>query len=467
MFSVVILARNLDKYDFGILAACFVVQNFFKVISNVGSNQFLVRKDYITEDDINGAWTINLLSKSMVFFLIFFSSNYVAEYMNIAELGLALKVMAISAIFIGLKNPAVSIQVKALDYSKLSILEVVTKSFSSTLSIGIAIIYQSYWAVVVGDVVYNLIYTIGSHLLIKRKLKFTFNNIYEQWFFSKWVLLKGIVNYIKVAFDKIVVSKNYSVESLGLYNFSQQSAATAKDFFITPLNGVLYPSLSEYINNKPELNDKIYKSVLVLACIYMPIVFGGVYLSKVIVPLVFGEQWIEAIPLFSQFLCMTFAGLLVSVFTDVFTLTGKVKEQFYYELATSVMFLLIMLPASYLTLEQFTLCRAIIPYIMLFTLLMVLNYLINISIVRIFILFLPVAISSLFMVLSLEVITKTISFDSVFFYLAVSVVLGAGIYVAVFVSLIHLLKNRTGEYEFLYKTFILQILSKFRRFRVS
>lgn len=199
----------------------------------------------------------------------------------------------------------------------------------------------------------------------------------------------------------------------------------------------------------------------------MPIVFGGVYLSKVIVPLVFGEQWIEAIPLFSQFLCMTFAGLLVSVFTDVFTLTGKVKEQFYYELATSVMFLLIMLPASYLTLEQFTLCRAIIPYIMLFTLLMVLNYLINISIVRIFILFLPVAISSLFMVLSLEVITKTISFDSVFFYLAVSVVLGAGIYVAVFVSLIHLLKNRTGEYEFLYKTFILQILSKFRRFRVS
>lgn len=230
MFSVVILARNLDKYDFGILAACFVVQNFFKVISNVGSNQFLVRKDYITEDDINGAWTINLLSKSMVFFLIFFSSNYVAEYMNIAELGLALKVMAISAIFIGLKNPAVSIQVKALDYSKLSILEVVTKSFSSTLSIGIAIIYQSYWAVVVGDVVYNLIYTIGSHLLIKRKLKFTFNNIYEQWFFSKWVLLKGIVNYIKVAFDKIVVSKNYSVESLGLYNFPSNLQQQLKTF---------------------------------------------------------------------------------------------------------------------------------------------------------------------------------------------------------------------------------------------
>ena len=466
MFSVIILARNLDKHDFGILAACFIVQNFFKVISNVGSNQFLIRKEHITENDINGAWTINLLSKSLVFFLIFFSSDFVAEYMNIVEIAFALKVMAISAVFIGLKNPAISINIKALDYSKLSMLEVITKSISSTLSISIAIIYQSYWAVVIGDITYNLIYAIGSHWIVKSKLKFTFSNIYEQWVFSKWVLLKGIVNYIKVAFDKIVVSKSYSVESLGLYNFSQQSAATAKDFFITPLNGVIYPSLSTYINDNSELLDKIYKSILVLAIIYMPIVFGGVYLSETIVPLVFGNQWIEAIPLFSKFLCMTFAGLLVSVFTDIFTLTGRVKVQFYYELITSIIFLLIMLPASYLTLDQFTLCRAIIPYVMLFAMLLVLKNLIKISIFRILLLFFPIALSSTVMVISLDMFSSYFKISNNIINLLISIAIGAVIYLIILISLIYLLKGKFREYEFIYKTFIIQIVERINHVKI-
>ncbi|MCA2018013.1 oligosaccharide flippase family protein [Vibrio tritonius] len=460
--SIIILARNLSKYDFGILAGGYIVQGFFNVLANVGSNQYLIRKSDISEHDINAAWTINFLSRLAIAILIFLLSGIAADYMQIPEMALVLKVMSLGVIFIGLQSPAINLKVKNLDYGQLSILEIVTKSISSTTSVVIALVFQTYWAVVIGTLVYNGLYSLGSQFIVRRKLTFVLSNMGEQWQFSKWVLLKGVINYIKVAFDKIIIAKFYSVAELGLYNFANEASVTAQQFVITPINKVLYPSLSGYVHDRKQLLDKVYKSIVVLCSLYLPIVFGGSYLADSIVPAVFGPQWVEAIPLFQAFLVMTFSGMLVGVLTDVFTLLGEVKKQFYYEAVTSIVFLIIIVAISSVNLYDFAFYRMYIAYLMLLILFWVLNRIMALSLFKTVLLLTPILLSSSCMLLVLSLAQSFTISSIVLVNLAINIVGGALVYCGSTLLLIYYVKPFSDEYDFLYKTFIRPMLIAFK-----
>ncbi|WP_413284608.1 oligosaccharide flippase family protein [Vibrio sp. MA40-2] len=456
MFTVIILARNLDKHDFGILAGCFVVQGFFSAIAGMGSSNYLLRKKTIGADDINAAWTINFFSRMLMALLIFLLSDQAANFMRIPEIGLALKVMCLSVVFKSFLNPAINIKIKQLDYSKIALLEVSSKFASTLVSIAIILVYQSYWAVIIAEILYSFVYSFGSQFVVKHRLKLVKKNVEEQWNFSKWVLLKGIVSYIKAAFDKVIVSRNFSVGELGLYNFSMESASTALQFVIIPLKSVLYSGLSEYIYDKPVLVDKVNKALLILSCIYLPIVFGGIYLSELLVPIIFGSQWIEAISMFDYFLAMTFAGMIVKVLTDVFTLTGKVQLQFYYETATSLLFLVIMYIVANGSLDDLVTCRILIPYLMAILMTLTLQRIIPIKLIRLGALFFIPAVSSTIMLVLLDLIQPLLmSYFNEVVVLIASIIIGACFYAIGLLSLIFVLKNKVNEIDFIYKSFCL------------
>ncbi|MZI95551.1 oligosaccharide flippase family protein [Vibrio sp. CAIM 722] len=461
--SIIVLARNLTRDDFGILAGCFIVQGFFNVLSNVGSGQYLIRKSSISEHDINAAWTINFLSRVMVALLIYLLSEPAAQYMQIPEMGLVLKVMSLSAVFIGLQNPAINLKIKQLDYSKLSVLEIVTKSISSTASVVIAMMFHTYWAVVIAGLLYNGLYALGSQFIVRQKLKFVIDNINVQWQFSKWILLKGVINYIKVAFDKVIVGKFYSVSELGLYNFANEASVTALQFVITPINKVLYPSLSDYVDDNQRLLDKVYKSIVVLSCIYIPVVFGGVYLANIIVPSVFGEQWRDATPLFQAFLVMTFSRMIVGVLTDVFTLTGEVKKQFFYEALTSVLFLLIILAVSSANLYDFAVYRTLVAYLMLAALFVALNRIISISMLKTARLVVPFIVGSLVMLVVVYGMQLVFITAVPLLNLLVYILVGALAYGGTTMLFVFYLKRISQEYDFLYKTFIRPFVNILKR----
>ncbi len=454
LLTVVVLARSLSKEDFGILAGCFVIKNFFNAISSTGVSEYVIRKNKITADDINTAWTIHFFSRNAMALLIFSTSEYAATFMGIPELGLILKVVSLSAVFQSVYNLGELVESKRLNYSKISSLQAIARTISSTVSICLAIYYESYWAVVIAEVLFYFIHTLLTHIAYDHKLRFVTTNIGLQWGFSKWVILKGIVGYIKTAFDKIVVSKNNSVADLGVYNFSMEIASTVSNLLITPVSKLIYPSLSSYVDDKAMLVDKVYKSLLILSTLYLPVVFGGVFLSDVIVPTVFGAKWEDAVPLFNLFLPMTFAGMFIRVLTSVFTLTGKVKRQFVYELITSLCFLLVIVNLSNMSLLDFAFYRHLIPFVMLTALIFVLQRIIPISLTKLIaILSLPL-ISSVTMLLSLSYLNIFVEKNKPISYLILNISEGAVVYLICTIILLNVTKKFVPEYDFLYKSFI-------------
>lgn len=455
MVSFVILARYLDKNDFGIIAGCFVAQGFFGVLSNLGTRQYLIRKKEINNVDIDVAWTINLTTRTIIAIAFFLLSGFVASFLKIPELELPLKVMALVPFIIGFHNPALSVKIKKLEYSQISYMSAIVKTISTSVTLFIVIIYKTYWAVVISEIVYQLAYAIGSFIIIKYRPKLRFREIGKQWNYSKWVLFKGIVSYGKYNCDRIIIGRNFSVPDLGIYNFSKEAASSAV-ILVSPIAGIFYPSLSDYAYDKTLLVDKIYKYLALVAIIYIPMVFGGIFLSDVIVPVVFGEKWVESIAYFDVFLIMTFSGIYNQLITQVFELIGEVKRFAIYEVLSSIVTIAFIYFLSSFSLLEFSMGRTFIAYMSLICIILFLSTMIPISLLHIIELLSIPIFSSLTMIYVISLIEPYVSGLDKAIELLVLISIGFIVYLLLTVFFLRLLSEKLDSYKFIYQSLVLK-----------
>ncbi|MFQ3199075.1 MAG: lipopolysaccharide exporter, partial [Paraglaciecola sp.] len=63
LISTLILARVLTPEDFALIAIVSLTLYFFDMLSQSGSEPYIVQKKQVSEDDLNTSWTLDLLLK--------------------------------------------------------------------------------------------------------------------------------------------------------------------------------------------------------------------------------------------------------------------------------------------------------------------------------------------------------------------------------------------------------------------
>jgi len=90
LISTLILARLLTPEDFGIVAIATLVVYLFEILAFAGKEQYLIQKTCVTNSDLNTAWTIDIILKSLLFLLFLISIEFIVEYYDKPMLGNAL-----------------------------------------------------------------------------------------------------------------------------------------------------------------------------------------------------------------------------------------------------------------------------------------------------------------------------------------------------------------------------------------
>jgi teichuronic acid exporter len=97
--------------------------------------------------------------------------------------------------------------------------------------------------------------------------------------------------------DQLLVGYFLGQEALGLYAFAWQIAVEPVLRMYVVLTQVLFPGLSKIKADLARV-DRVYRSGLrLIAAMILPIIAGIVVCSPVAVPMVFGRQWSQAVPL--------------------------------------------------------------------------------------------------------------------------------------------------------------------------
>jgi PST family polysaccharide transporter len=291
--SVVVLARILAPDDFGLVA---IAASFVTIIEGLAA--FDVQKALIRARDADralydSAWTLSVL-RGFVAALVMVS---ITPLLNDARIAALMCALALSPILTGLSNPRFVAFERDLVYSKLAILTLGARVGSLLVTILVALLTRSYWAIVLGLLVGSLISLILSYVLRPYRPRFSLARFSDIFAFSGWLSLTSIVTTLSMETDKLIVGRLLGVTEAGLYFMTQRVGVLPTRELISPLQRILFPSFSELAEDPSRLRRVVRESINVLGSLSIPAGCGFALVANDFVPLALGDQWMAIVPL--------------------------------------------------------------------------------------------------------------------------------------------------------------------------
>ncbi|MBC8386330.1 MAG: oligosaccharide flippase family protein [Gammaproteobacteria bacterium] len=395
LISILFLARLLTPEDFAIVALVAITVHFFDILSNAGSEQYIIQKGRVSIDDLNTAWTIDLSMKSLLWVMLILSAPLAATFFENPELENALLAASFILLINAAKNPGLFLKKQNFEYGQIFWLSVLQRVLTFIIVIAIAYIEQSYWALIIGDIVSSIIYTAGSYKIDKHRPKLCFDEWKTQWHFSGWLLLKSIIGYIRSQIDILIVSKLFPHSQLGQYYM-------ARDIAMLPSHNLLLPAIEPLLalfrtsrNDLEAFEFQVRLSLFVIISISIPISIFIFFFSESIVLTLLGSQWITAIPILSVMSLLLFYFSIILILEQSLLALQKTRTVFLYDLV-SLIFITTGLLLSYdSSLTEIGLIRGLLGITTMLFLVAYMKHLIGLKVFRLLILTLPVISASL------------------------------------------------------------------------
>ncbi len=298
--STIILARVLTPEAFGVIATITMILSFAEIFMDAGLQRFLIQKDYeSTEEKFRYAtvafWS-NFLIGLICWIIIIIFRESLATLVGNPRLGKVLGVAAISIPINALTSIQMAIFKHSLDFKSLFYRRIASIVIPIVVTVPLAFILKSYWALVWGVIASNIATTIILTFFSPWRPSFFYNwGILKSMLgYSTWSLLDAVLiwatTYLEIFFIGILLNEYY----LGLY----RTSITTVCQFISIISGiilpVLMPALARTQNDFAEMRRIILKFQHYLAIILLPLgalLFG---FRAQITDILLGPQWSSA-----------------------------------------------------------------------------------------------------------------------------------------------------------------------------
>lgn len=338
-----ILARLLTPEDFGVVAAAMIFTAFCEVVSRIGTEPYLIQKTSLSDDDINTAWTIQLLAKLLVATLVIITAVILNQIGYDERVSSVLFALALIPVFDGLKSIKLVLLKKNIDFKPITAIEISSKLVSLILTVLLAFELKNYWAFIIGNIAYFFTYTVMSYLIASRLPRLSLTKLNEQLSFSSWTLFKGMLNFANGKMNQLFISFNLGNVNLGYLNVANRLLELPQNLLISPLTDSLFPALAKVKNDEELFKQSILRLVFFLS-LFCSILSALVFLSRYeIVELFLGD--IDKWYMVPQILAITCPIIVLSSLNGCLIGTLVVKEDVKYLFYCEIVLFFVILTA--------------------------------------------------------------------------------------------------------------------------
>lgn len=358
--SLVVLARILAPEDFGIVAMSAIVIRLFEALVQTGPEQYLLSRKTIDDDALSTAWTLNFISKAAIGVLVFLMAPLIADLFKEPKLVLVLQVSTIIPFLNGLQNTGQFLLKRDFNYLPLAKWIIITKVVSFVVTLTIAVTYQTYWAMVVGDIAFAFTLLVSTFIVSPFRPRFRILGVKKQWMFSKWVLFRSMLGYTRAKVDQFIIASSYPTNIVGMFHISKEFAILPHNQLSEPLTAIFMSSINEEKHDLQRTADVYNKILVVLVTVMLPIVVGLILVKDVFAHVILGEQWVGAAPILAILAPITLTYALATASSATLTALELVKRTFILDGITFLMVTITLFLARNNPIFEFAFCRMLL-----------------------------------------------------------------------------------------------------------
>lgn len=297
LLNTFILARILLPDDFGLVAIGISVLQLIQNLTDIGVSQTVIRYQNPTDTKLNTIFTLSLLrgiAIAIVLILIALNATFLFQDPRVQVLILGLSIIPL--LHAGI-NPKYFQFEGQLDFTKEFFTGVTEKMLGVVVSVTIALIWQTYLAIVFGLIAGTLVKLILSYFLLPFRPRLTLASFSEIWGFTGWLGGVSFVTSLNNKLDVIMMGRILGPTPTGIFYIADQLAGMASTEIASPIARALYPGLSQIQADSEAMLRLFLRSTEVLGATALPAGIGFAFVADTLIVILLGQRWAETIPI--------------------------------------------------------------------------------------------------------------------------------------------------------------------------
>tara|TARA_R110002020_G_scaffold316899_2_gene532253 strand:+ start:19912 stop:21402 length:1491 start_codon:yes stop_codon:yes gene_type:complete len=353
LVSLVFIARLLSPMEFGIFGMTLVVFSIPEIFASGSLNEALIQRRDLRPGHVSSVFIQSLVLAGVFSLGINLSAPLIADAFNRTELVPMIRVFSLSLFIGALTSVPSALLQKDLRYREITLVDIIGTVIAAVVGITLAFILQNAWALIFMELTRRIVRMLAFATMAKWKPSFktSWAETRELSRFNTLNVANKVVQATGGTLSKALVGAVLGPAALGMYNMSARLLDQAKAAFVTPFAALSLPVAAQTQHDLRTLHRAIEGAMKVSALIAYPAFIGACVVAPVAIPVIFGEQWVSAVPTMQIFLLIGLRTPTTAFNAGVLNGVGRVDWTFKISLVGLVLTLLAVGATIHISLE--------------------------------------------------------------------------------------------------------------------
>lgn len=289
--NTIVVARLLAPEDFGLIAVGMTAVQLLQGISDIGVSQAVVKFQDAGRREIDTLFTLSALRGAIIAAVMLATAPLAGHFYGDPRMTFVFCGLAAYPLLLGLVNPRFFEFERNIDFSKEFIWEVASKLVGVIVTIAVAFVFRTYWAIVLGVVAGAATQLALSYLMRPYAPRLSLAAWRRVFGFSGWLTGVSFIVALGNKLDSFVLARTSGAADTGSYWMGFQLAELPTSELAWPIARAVYPGLSAMQGDKERMRVAYLRGVEALAAIALPAAVGFAFVSTDLIHVLLGEKW--------------------------------------------------------------------------------------------------------------------------------------------------------------------------------
>lgn len=303
--TLIVLARLLTPYDFGIVGIASFVLGIIGQFSDFGLGPAVIQRKTDVEEALYTGGAMRILIALVLFIIIFLTAPYAAMLFKAEEVTMVIRIAAIMFFLNSAGFVSTTRLTKELKFGRLAYVTVVLSIVSASTCITLALLGFSYWSMIIGPMIGTACSLVALYIVCPWKLRFRINKriAKELIHYGKHVFIMFFLVFLIFNLDDAFIAGVLGVVVLGFYTIAYKWSSSIANFLTKIVYRVMFPTYSQIQEDSRRLKVGYIETLDVISMASFPLYFGLIIVAPEFVSIVLGDKWMPAV-LALQILCI-------------------------------------------------------------------------------------------------------------------------------------------------------------------
>lgn len=334
ILRVSILARFLEKSDFGVVAIVTLIFGLVETFGDLGFSTAIMHKKDVNEKEFSSLFWMQLLLFVGIYLVSCLFTGVISDSYGEPALLHALPVALSGLIFFAIGKLYDTVLQKQFQFKVIAIRNIIAALISLVIAVILAVLGAGLYSLIISTLLQTLIVNVWNFAVgfkhYRIKLYFNFKEVLPLIKIGIYQTGTQIIDYLASRLDILLIGKFLGSEMLGVYNLAKDLLIRVFVLINTIANKVALPVFSYMQDDNQQLRDNYCRLIKTLSFVTLPFLTMIGALSSPLVIILYGSKFLEVIPLMTLLAISYLFSCIGNPVGNIITAKGRTDISFIY-----------------------------------------------------------------------------------------------------------------------------------------